>query len=126
MMRSPAPAATIAAVVLTLKTLWPSPPVPTMSARIPASSPSTCGIFACWSSTSAAAASVLGRRSTPVSWSALRNAPICAWVAAGGDATRCSTASRTSSAVKSADVACSFRRSGLNVSGVCDAGDIWQ
>jgi len=28
---APAPAATIAAVVLTLKVLWPSPPVPTIS-----------------------------------------------------------------------------------------------
>lgn len=74
--RHPAPAATIPEVVETLKVLWPSPPVPTMSHTGPVPCSPTSTLSACRCITSAHAATTEGSLSLPVRCSAARKAPI--------------------------------------------------
>ena len=117
MTRAPAPAATMAAVVLTLKVLCPSPPVPTMSTTKSLSASSTAAFNARSLRTSAAAARESGLRSTRFTCSAVRNAPICTGKAASGVKT-CSRARRRSSGVKYSGVWTSFFSKGLKESEV--------
>jgi hypothetical protein len=115
MTRAPAPAATIAAVVLTLKVLCPSPPVPTMSTT-KSSGCSTSAMTARDLRTWAAVASDSGRLSSRETCRAAKNAPIWVGVTASG-VKICSNAIRRLDGEKYSGVFTSLLRSGLNVSG---------
>jgi hypothetical protein len=126
---APAPAATIAEVVLTLKVSWPSPPVPTISTTLrdrllPSSSISsapsprlTIAGKQCFLSTDAAPARTSGFLSSPFKCIAVRKLPICAgWALAGSS--RCSSAACASSRVKVSGAAIAFCKINLKLSGV--------
>lgn len=115
---TPAPAATMAAVVLTLKVLCPSPPVPTISTTHPSSFPSTFAATALSLSTSAAAPSNSGRCSARAMCNAVKKAPICDGWTAGGDESRWSNARRRSAGVNASGDFTSVDNRGLNVSDV--------
>ena len=115
MTRAPAPAATTAAVVLTLKVLCPSPPVPTMSTMKSSSARSTIALLASERRTWAAVAKDSGLRSRRERWRAVRKAPICVSATASGVKT-CSRARRKSDGEKYSGVLTSLLSSGLNVS----------
>jgi len=133
---APAPAATIAEVVLTLNVSWPSPPVPTISTtlrdlRLPSSSISstpsprlTIAGKQCFLNTDAAPARTSGFLSSPFRWIAVRKLPICAgWVLAGSS--RCSNAPCASSRVKVSGAAIAFCKIDLKLSGVLMGGAIF-
>ena len=128
---APAPAATTAAVVLTLNVLCPSPPVPTISTTKSVSRASMSALRARERREAAAAASISGRRSMRWTCKAARKAPIWVGEAAavgvptpGVDAEasleegekRWSSASVRSSVEKYSGVATSRAKSGLKVS----------
>lgn len=115
---APAPAATMAAVVLTLKVLCPSPPVPTISTTHPSSFPSTSAVTALSFRTSAAAPSSSGRCSARATCSAVKKAPTCEGWTAGGDERRWSNASRKSAEVNASGDFTSVDNRGLKVSDV--------
>lgn len=113
--RAPAPAATTAAVVLTLNVLYPSPPVPTMS-TIKSSGNSTAAEMARERKTSAAVASDSPLLSSRDTCKAVRNAPICVGATALG-VKMWSRARRRFAGVKYSGVRTSLFNSGLKVSG---------
>ena len=118
---APAPAATIAAVVLTLKVLCPSPPVPTISTMKSSSPRSTAAGTALALNKLAAVANDSGLLSRRDMWSAARNAPICTGSTAPG-VKMCSRASWRSCGLKYSGVLTSLFNNGLKVAWVKDFG----